>query len=667
MSTTPPTSPGKPVRWKPDDARKQPVIFLRKLMLLEELRPQAVKLVREVKFRAGLNIVWADPRSAEAAAGGVRVAGHSAGKTTLCRILRWLLGEGHFAPPALEARIAVAMKDGWAVLELEIDGRPWLTGRRFFHKADHCAAPGLTWDELFTQGWPESCPAAPFLAELKRATIGPLVRQRLPGRDEDMPWTHLLGWLARDQETALLDVAGWRSSVKTPGERGPTAAERHILLRLVLDMLSEPEVNELERCAADEAKREERREERTTLADRSEQACLRLAVIVPSEGTPFAGELLLPPARKAVEEKRAQHQRAEAELKQNNAALVEQNHRQALTALTAARRDARAADRDVQKASNDYGQHEGLRVWAEKEIRQVALKAPPGVCGATRKEALAANCTAFKETPADFDLAALLAEFTRLRDTALTAWETSKREAEASREPIADLERNERALAMHLDEQKIAREQLIATATRLAAQLKTEESLLAGSEAAHEALDACDIKIGELTASLTLSRQHQREQRSSHLTTRLAFSQCFANVLCFLLGPETDGHVEFGEEGELVPIAESREPMSSGAIDALTVVALDLAAMLWSVTGRGHHPRLLIHDSPKVADMAPALYSPLFDLAVEAEGDAAGLPTFQYILTTTEPPPEYLRESGHCVLKLDASKPGGRLFKRDFR
>ena len=131
----------------------------------------------------------------------------------------------------------------------------------------------------------------------------------------------------------------------------------------------------------------------------------------------------------------------------------------------------------------------------------------------------------------------------------------------------------------------------------------------------------------------------RKEQRDSHLTTRLAFSQCFADVLCFLLGPETNGNVEFGGEGELVTVAESREPMSSGAIDALTVVALDLAAMLWSVMGRGHHPRLLIHDSPKVADMAPALYSPLFNLAVKAERDAK----IRQHFSTFSPPLNHLR------------------------
>jgi hypothetical protein len=129
MTSPSPTADETPPRWMPGNGQSQPVIFLRKLVLLEELSPGAVKPpIREVPFRPGLNIVWADPKSAEAASGGVRVAGHSAGKTTLCRILRWLLGEAHFAPPKLESRIASDLKDGWAVLSLEIDGLPGSPG-----------------------------------------------------------------------------------------------------------------------------------------------------------------------------------------------------------------------------------------------------------------------------------------------------------------------------------------------------------------------------------------------------------------------------------------------------------------------------------------------------------------------------------------------------------
>jgi hypothetical protein len=667
MSAPPTAANESPPSWKPGNGRGQPVIFLRKLVLLEELRPGAVKPIREVPFRAGLNIIWADPKSAVAASGGVRVAGHSAGKTTLCRILRWLLGEGHFAPPKLESRIASDLKDGWAVLALEIDSQPWLVGRRFFDKADHCAVPGMTLEELYANGWPEGVNARGFLSALQAATVGKLVCKRLPARKEDIPWTYLLGWLARDQETSLLDVVAWRSSSKTPGERGPTDAERHLIMRMILEMLSEPEGRELEAYANDKTKRADEKTAKVALQDRFEQACQRLSTIVPGEGTPVAGELLLPPARKIVQDKLAQLERLNEALKENLLTLAEQNHRQALTALITARRGLTAAEKDVKRSEDDYNDKEKLRISAEKEITQAALKCPPNRCGATRDEAEASGCTAFKETPESFELAALLQKFSQMRDTALERYQQAKTEAVEARLSIPDLERNERALSEHLETQKTEREKLVAEAARLSSLTESEKTLLDEAESALNVMEACETKIKGYRDNMSDSRARQSEMLASHLPVRLQFSKCFEEVLCFLLGPETSGHIEFSDEAAIAPIAESREPMSSGAIDALTVVALDLAAMLWSVTGHGQHPRLVIHDSPKVADMAPALYAPIFDLVAQAEADADGSPTFQYILTTTEPPPKDYLDTERVVLKLDASQSSGRLFKRDFK
>ena len=668
MKASTPSADNTSPRWKPCQGQMQPVIFLRKLVLLEELGPGTVKPIREVPFRPGLNIVWADPKSTEAAAGGVRVAGHSAGKTTLCRIIRWLLGESHFAPPKLESRIASDIKEGWALLSIEIDGEPWLVGRRFFNKSDYCAVPGMTLEELYTQGWPEGVNARAFLAALKEATVGKLVSKRLPAREEEIPWTHILAWLARDQETSLVDVIAWRSSSKTPGTQGPTDAERNLIMRMILGMLSEPEGRELESYAKDKDKRADEKSAKVALQDRFEQACQRLSTIVPGEGTPVASELLLPPARKIVQDKLEQLTRLNEALEKNTLKLAEQSHRQALSALFTARRGVTEAEKELRKAEQHYNDCEKIRVSAEKEIKQAALKCPPGRCGATKEEADAVGgCKAFKETPPNFELESLLQKFTQMRDEALERYQKAKAELDAARLPIPDLERNERELSEHLETQKTEREKLVAEAAGLKSLCSSEKAIIDDAETALNTLDACGARIYDLKQNMSESRARQRDMLKSHLPTRMRFSKCFEQVLCFLLGPETSGHIEFDEDGAIVPIAESREPMSSGAIDALTVVALDLAAMLWSVTGNGHHPRFVIHDSPKVADMAPALYAPIFDLAAHAEEDANGNPTFQYILTTTEPPPKKYLDTKRIILTLDASKSEGRLFKRDFR
>jgi predicted transcriptional regulator of viral defense system len=57
------------------------------------------------------------------------------------------------------------------------------------------------------------------------------------------------------------------------------------------------------------------------------------------------------------------------------------------------------------------------------------------------------------------------------------------------------------------------------------------------------------------------------------------------------------------------------------------------------MAGNGHHPRFLIHDSPREADMADNIYAGLFEAAIALEQACESEPSFQYIVTTTAEPP----------------------------
>ena len=95
-----------------------------------------------------------------------------------------------------------------------------------------------------------------------------------------------------------------------------------------------------------------------------------------------------------------------------------------------------------------------------------------------------------------------------------------------------------------------------------------------------------------------------------------------------------------------------------------TVLAFDISSIAASISGIGHHPRLLIHDSPREGDMEEPLFHQLFQIARNLEllfGDNE--PSFQYIITTTTPPPaEVADENGPFVrLTLDARNPAEHL------
>jgi len=113
---------------------------------------------------------------------------------------------------------------------------------------------------------------------------------------------------------------------------------------------------------------------------------------------------------------------------------------------------------------------------------------------------------------------------------------------------------------------------------------------------------------------------------------------------------------------------DHRGDLTSAAIETLKFLSFDFAAMISSVEGRGLHPRLLIHDGPREADMAADLYQKMFLLVRELElAFGAGRPrSFQYIITTTEPPPEELQNAPWRIEPiLDASTKEGRLLRED--
>jgi len=60
-----------------------------------------------VRLKRGLNIVWAPPEEATQPAQMYEdgIAGHASGKTTFCRVLRFVLGEGNFGPDALREAV----------------------------------------------------------------------------------------------------------------------------------------------------------------------------------------------------------------------------------------------------------------------------------------------------------------------------------------------------------------------------------------------------------------------------------------------------------------------------------------------------------------------------------------------------------------------------------
>jgi hypothetical protein len=136
-------------------------------------------------------------------------------------------------------------------------------------------------------------------------------------------------------------------------------------------------------------------------------------------------------------------------------------------------------------------------------------------------------------------------------------------------------------------------------------------------------------------------------------------------LTCGVLGKEVSA--KFTAYADYIDLnVECRGDRESSATSTVQILAFDLAALLLAAEGESFHPGLLIHDSPREADMAPDVYQRFFLYLKEVEkayGDRQ--PNFQYIITTTEPPPEDVIKKPWLIARLDASNPETRLLGVD--
>jgi hypothetical protein len=107
-----------------------------------------------------------------------------------------------------------------------------------------------------------------------------------------------------------------------------------------------------------------------------------------------------------------------------------------------------------------------------------------------------------------------------------------------------------------------------------------------------------------------------------------------------------------------------RGEVSTAALDSLKIVAFDLAALHMAVEERAEIPAILIHDSPREADLDSQLYARLFDLVHQWE-KSGETPAFQYIITTTTAPPKHLQSDLHVRLRMSSTPSDQRLFTMD--
>ncbi|MGY8690440.1 MAG: hypothetical protein ACKVHP_22225, partial [Verrucomicrobiales bacterium] len=116
-----------------------------------------------------------------------------------------------------------------------------------------------------------------------------------------------------------------------------------------------------------------------------------------------------------------------------------------------------------------------------------------------------------------------------------------------------------------------------------------------------------DNLASEIEASQ--ERQDALQRRWNREASR--FATLYRQTMKRLLGRGTEAECRFTRETIKLGASYNGD-LNSAAINTLVTLGFDLTVFLASIKGQGHHPRFLIHDSPREADMDANLYRRLF-------------------------------------------------------
>lgn len=650
-----------PTAIQPDAKRREPSIWVRRLRVVRELQPGEEFVVRDVELRRGLNIVWAPPHLAPTgnALFQTGLTGHTAGKSTFCRLLRFALGERNFARDDVRRRIRDKLPTGWVLAEVVVNGTTWAVARPFAVGAHpFCIRDGTV--EQAARGEPH-VEYQEFLDAVGAAATQILPAARFPSSDQAIRWEHLLPWIARDQECSFRNFLDWRDASSDSDSPALTVDERQFIVRSVLGLVSDAESAEQAKNAQLVAERKAATERVPLLEHQAQRGhgrlCRELGVTLPAVSTDLFGSS----TREELERRSAalKHSRRGLETGDQRAAL-QTALEQALIAETNARRDLKDANErlGMQRAvlSQLAGNNQSS-VLAE-------LPAAVGYCNVPIALAREKGCPLAVSRSMEFAAG----------QSARTAAQEQAEQAGLLKSLEAKVEEFEKAVTASESATKAARRALWAASTRFneefAKQLRSEAWLaqvtLLVEDTEQDWKDAADKSkaVERLAQEITESYTHQAQLRSAVEGAIGRFSSRYDYVVRAMLGNDVSGRVDTA--GRALELAvEEHGDRDSGAIRPVKLLAFDLAALVTSLEGQGAFPRLLIHDGPRESDMDADIYERLFLLARELEKAFAGEPSFQYIVTTTTPPPADFQGDPWMRLKMSGIPAEERLLRCD--
>ncbi len=642
---------------QPEAGRNGPRFWVRRLVLWRK----PGELLREITLRPGLNIIWSpDPADQTKARQDGDAMGHGGGKSMFCRLIRYCLGEDHFATDEQRNSVAVAFPEGLVGAEVMVDGIRWAilrpigTGRKHFAIREG-SLDDIKIDELTANG------TTSFLQAIENYILPPDVAALVPGDRPLHAWLVALAWLSRDQDCRFDHVLDWRSADSDSGSPVRSFSTTKILdaLRALIGAI-DPEEHKI-RAEIVELEGEHQKLGQEVAHRKWEAAQLRSRLL----GELGLREDQVPPDRLAVEQLR---QTAKAQL----ARTVVIDSDTDIADIETLRATEDEAQRRLDAAAKFLAEVEARIPEIERLVSRIKGEMPATafaihssenpvcpICEVPIDRALAEGCKLSHKLPDpdqlkarrellenDFKCESLRLEEHRDRLPIVNAELASARQtAEVARSRLRSAERSRDAKT---DAWYQAR-QRIDDVDRL------DELLIA--------VERKQSSVDELFAGIEKKREQVGTHRDAKAEVFGRLSRAFDAIIRVLVGQTARGSVTLDGNGLHLKVDMGGD-RSTTAIESLKIVAFDLAVVCMSIEGKAHVPAFLVHDSPREADLGLSIYYKLFEFVHSLE-EIGQQPLFQYIITTTTCPPDNLTKEPWLRGTLRGAPAEERLLRQD--
>ena len=629
--------------FKPAASAREPVLWVERLEVHGDFPAGESTRLRRMELRKGLNILWATSSGNQRS----RLGGHGAGKTTFCRLLRYAIGDAKPGSRQFREDFRKSFPNGWVLADVWIAGKRWLVARPLGELGHH---PFSVEGGTLLEDLPPAADRETFSAyedALDAAVLGKMKHRKLSGSGKDLKWPLMLPWLSRDQEAHYAALIEWRAKESdSEGDGSLSAADRENLLRLALGLVDPDEqvrLREREQAAQDHERLTRERPQREY--HRKQAKAALAARYTGTIGHP--GDLIFE-AELNAEVSRLRQQADQALL-----GLQEDETLRNLVSEEAGRKlEVDFLTSRIEELDDEVARQKGSvlatshRASDAKHLAGTTRYLPfRGYCSTPLPIARRDNCPCLTARLDDDEVQ----QATRQIVAAVGP----------EKDRLARLEEQLGLLRSDLRNRKEAHEaaQAATTARREALnarflELSAPRNQAAALEAAYKAYIAAEENLTELAGRLEdlsdkksdLDKTIEAHARG-HRDAMNAFGDIYNAIVQAMLGKEVTGRIDFAGGKTLEPKLDFHGSFDSAALSLTKLLAFDLAALSFSqFKDTGHHPRFLLHDSPRESDLAAPIYSSLF-LAAQALEEACGENVgFQYIVTTTEPPPDTVNQ-----------------------